>query len=100
MLNSRGASEKKPEKPGVSIMTLHGSKGLEFEEVFLFDVNERIIPFHRAVLPPEIEEERRLFYVGMTRAKRKLHIWYVRDNMGKSMEMSRFLKPINRGTVL
>lgn len=91
ILNSRETGEKNPDKQGISIMTLHGSKGLEFEEVFLFDVNDKIIPYHRAVLPSEIEEERRLLYVGMTRAKKKLHIWYIRDNMGKSMEKSRFL---------
>ncbi len=92
LLHSGEKGEKNPEKQGVSIMTLHASKGLEFEEVFLFDVNEKIIPYQRALLPAEIEEERRLLYVGMTRAKKKLHIWYIRDNMGKHMEPSRFIK--------
>lgn len=91
IMNSKETGERNPDKQGISIMTLHGSKGLEFEEVFLFDVNEKIIPYHRAVLPSEIEEERRLLYVGMTRAKKKLHIWYIRDNMGKAMEKSRFI---------
>ena len=92
LLHSGEKGEKNPEKQGVSIMTLHASKGLEFEEVFLFDVNEKIIPYQRALLPAEIEEERRLLYVGMTRAKKKLHMWYIRDNMGKHMEPSRFIK--------
>jgi len=82
------------EREGLCLMTMHASKGLEFDEVFLFDVNEGIVPYHRAVLPSEIEEERRLLYVAMTRAKKRLHIWYIRDNMGKHMEPSRFLKSI------
>ena len=80
------------EREGLCLMTMHASKGLEFDEVFLFDVNEGIVPYHKAILPPEIEEERRLLYVAMTRAKRRLHIWYIRDNMGKHMEVSRFLR--------
>lgn len=79
------------EREGLCLMTMHASKGLEFDEVFLFDVNEGIVPYHKAMLPSEIEEERRLLYVAMTRAKRRLHIWYIRDNMGKHMEPSRFL---------
>ncbi len=81
-------------KEGVSIMTLHASKGLEFEEVFIFDVNETVIPYHKAKLEEEIEEERRLFYVGMTRAKKRLHLWHIKDNMGKGLEPSRFLRKL------
>ncbi len=79
---------------GVTIATLHGAKGLEFTEVFLLNVNEGVIPYHRAVMEPEIEEERRLLYVGMTRAKRRLHIYYVRERYNRKMQPSRFLKPI------
>ena len=78
-------------KEGLELMTMHASKGLEFDEVFIFDSNEKITPYHKAVLPPEIEEERRLFYTAMTRAKIRLHIWYIKDNMGKKMEPSRFI---------
>ena len=63
------------DKDGVSVLTLHASKGLEFHEVFILDVNEDGIPSHRASLPEELEEERRLFYVGMTRAAAKLHLF-------------------------
>ena len=73
---------------------MHGAKGLEFTEVFLLNVNEGVIPYHRAVMEPEIEEERRLLYVGMTRAKRRLHIYYVRERYNRKMQPSRFLKPI------
>ncbi len=83
--------DKKEENTGLCLMTMHASKGLEFDEVFLFDVNERIIPYHKACLPEEREEERRLFYTAMTRAKKRLHLWYIRDNTGKKMERSAFL---------
>ncbi len=83
------------EQDAVSIMTLHRSKGLEFKEVFMPDVNEGILPSDKSVLKSEIEEERRLFYVGMTRAEERLHIWHIRDDHGKAMTESRFLGAIN-----
>lgn len=49
------------------------------------------MPYQKAVLDPEIEEERRMFYVGMTRAKKKLHLYAVEERFGKKMEPSRFL---------
>lgn len=76
---------------GIRILTLHACKGLEFREVFILDVNEGIIPYHRAGKSSEIEEERRLLYVGMTRAERILHIFYLNENEGKKMQPSRFL---------
>ncbi len=76
---------------GIRILTLHACKGLEFREVFIADVNEGIIPYRRAAKKSEMEEERRLLYVGMTRAERKLHIFYLNENNGKKMQPSRFL---------
>lgn len=78
----------------VTLATLHSSKGLEFDETFLIDVNEGIVPYRKAALEGDIEEERRLFYVGMTRARKKLHILYVRERYNKKMEPSRFLRPL------
>ncbi|MBR2186767.1 MAG: ATP-dependent helicase [Lachnospiraceae bacterium] len=88
MDSKRGNSK---EGAGLELMTMHAGKGLEFDEVFLFDVNEGIIPYHKAVLPMEIEEERRLLYTAMTRARNRLHIWHIRDNTGKKTEPSRFI---------
>ncbi len=92
-LKLKNLNEGKTKKEGVSVMTLHAAKGLEFKEVFIFDVNETIIPYHKAKLEEEIEEERRLFYVGMTRAKEMLHIWHIREYMGKSLRPSGFIMP-------
>ncbi len=78
----------------VTLATLHAAKGLEFTQVFLINVNEGIIPWRRAVMEAEIEEERRLFYVGMTRAKKKLHILYVKERYNRKMQPSRFLEPL------
>ena len=75
---------------GVSLMTMHSSKGLEFRVVYILDANEGITPHHKAVLDPDVEEERRMFYVAMTRAKERLHIYYVRERYHKKQEKSRF----------
>lgn len=78
----------------VTLATLHASKGLEFTQVFLLNVNEGMIPYRRAVLESELEEERRLFYVGMTRAKRKLHLLWVKERYNRILQPSRFLEPL------
>jgi DNA helicase-2/ATP-dependent DNA helicase PcrA len=62
------------ERRGVHLLTLHGAKGLEFEAVFIPRVEERELPIRQAKKPTEIAEERRLFYVGLTRAKRHLAV--------------------------
>ena len=90
--NLKNKTEGKRSADAVKVMTLHASKGLEFEKVFILDLNEKIIPYKKAELPGEIEEERRLFYVGMTRAKKELHLWSIRDNYGKSMQKSQFIE--------
>lgn len=80
------------EKRGVNITTMHSSKGLEYRVVFLLDANEEITPHRKAVLDADIEEERRLFYVAMTRAKTYLHIGFVRERFNRDMKMSRFVR--------
>ena len=76
----------------VTLATLHSAKGLEFERVYLIDINEGMTPYKKAVLEPDIEEERRLFYVGMTRAKEHLTLCSVKNIRNKEVEISRFLR--------
>jgi ATP-dependent DNA helicase UvrD/PcrA len=76
---------------GVHLLTLHGAKGLEFEAVFIPRVEERELPIRQAKKPDEIGEERRLLYVGMTRAKRHLALTW-------SGKPSRFLAELGLET--
>src|SRR5215208_5934103 len=59
-------------------MTLHNAKGLEFPVVFTIGCEDGVFPHSRAIESGDLEEERRLCYVGMTRAKRQLHLSYAR----------------------
>ena len=76
----------------VALSTLHSSKGLEYDNVYIIDVNEGIMPYKKAVLDGEIEEERRMFYVGMTRAKKNLHLFSIQQLNHKGTDFSRFIK--------
>jgi Superfamily I DNA and RNA helicases len=84
--------EQQAQDVGIVLSTLHSAKGLEYKKVFLLDVNEGVIPYHKATLNENIEEERRLFYVGMTRAKENLHIYYTQKRFDKELVPSRFIK--------
>jgi DNA helicase-2/ATP-dependent DNA helicase PcrA len=86
--------EQGQKKEGVAIETMHSSKGLEYESVWILDANEGFHPYKKAKLLEEIEEERRLFYVAMTRAKEKLHIYYTKERYNKEVEPSRFVKEL------
>lgn len=83
------------DRDGVNFYTFHGAKGLEFRAVFITDVCEGIVPYHKAVLDSEIEEERRMFYVAMTRAKEKLYLCYPKERYNKSTTKSRFITEID-----
>ncbi len=78
----------------VNFMTMHSAKGLEFDTVFVIGANEKITPYKKAETVEEIEEERRLFYVAMTRAKKRLVISYTKERNGKRMEASRFVREV------
>ena len=78
---------------GIHIMTMHMAKGLEFDTVYLPDLNEGKMPMRQARLPMELEEERRMLYVAMTRAKKSLYLLLVKEKTGKDIP-SRFLLPI------
>lgn len=85
---------KQRSRKGITLMTYHASKGLEFNSVYLPDCNEGVIPHKKSVLPSQIEEERRLFYVAMTRAKEELHIMFVEGSKEEKHLISRFLKKV------
>ncbi len=82
------------EEPGVHFMTMHGSKGLEFPVVFIVDANEGMTPYKRADSPEGIEEERRLFYVAMTRTKEHLHISWTKERFHRPQSRSRFVDEV------
>lgn len=85
--------KKEKEKEGIQILTMHASKGLEFPSVYIPDCNEGRIPLDKSKTKEAVEEERRMFYVAMTRAKHKLSLCYHNGKTGKDAP-SRFLKPI------
>ena len=78
----------------VQLMTIHSAKGLEFEDVFVIHANEGEIPHQKAEKKDEIEEERRLFYVALTRAKNNLCISYITQKNGNSIRPSRFVEEL------
>lgn len=82
------------ENAGVTVSTLHSVKGLEYSHVYILDVNEGNIPYKKALTEEDLEEERRMFYVGMTRAKERLHLLYTRKQNDRKAEISRFLNEI------
>jgi len=91
-LEKQQSSLNREGKEGITFSTLHSAKGLEFREVFILDVNETVIPHRKAMLEADLEEERRLLYVGMTRAKERLHLFYTKERYSKRIEPSRFLE--------
>lgn len=88
----RQAKERDAQEEAVSLSTMHSSKGLEYRIVFIIDANEGITPHKRAVFEEDMEEERRLFYVAMTRAKELLYLFSTRKLYGKKAERSRFVE--------
>lgn len=89
-------SQKKQEKNpnAINFVTMHGSKGLEYDIVFILDANEGVTPHQKAVLEEDLEEERRMFYVAMTRAKKQLYLFFTKERLGKAVSMSRFISEI------
>lgn len=87
-------NHSRQKEDAVVFTTMHGSKGLEYDTVFIIDANEGITPHKKSVTDSEIEEERRMFYVAMTRAKKRLHIYYTKERYNKELEASRFVREI------
>lgn len=88
------ARQRRESGEGITLTTLHSSKGLEFPVVFILDINEGVIPHRKAVLDADLAEERRMFYVGMTRAKEHLHLYYTKERFGKKQEVSQFIEEL------
>lgn len=82
-------SPESVEVQGVSVLTMHSSKGLEFDRVYLPDINEGVLPSKEIRTPKEHEEERRLLYVAITRARNVLRIYYTRE---RGRKLSRYLE--------
>jgi DNA helicase-2/ATP-dependent DNA helicase PcrA len=84
-------SNKDNMKDSITVSTMHSSKGLEYKVVIIADANEGITPHKKAQLAPDLEEERRLFYVAMTRAKDELYIFSAKERYNKNFQKSRFI---------
>lgn len=94
-LERQPARSGKEKEDGIRLMTAHASKGLEFDRVFIPDCNERIFPHGNMPDLDCVEEERRLFYVAMTRAKETLELLYLTGDRGRPRVPSRFLNPLS-----
>lgn len=97
--------DKKITGEAVTLMTLHNAKGLEFPIVFMVGMEEGLFPHSRSMLSPhELEEERRLCYVGITRAMNKLYLTYTRQRLyfgqRSSNLVSRFLSDIPENLII
>ncbi|CAB4684188.1 MAG: AAA family ATPase [Actinobacteria bacterium] len=96
-LDRRAAEQHAPVAEGVTLATFHAAKGLEWDAVFLCGLQDGTLPITYADTPAAIEEERRLLYVGMTRARAELWLsWSAARNPGgrASRKPSRFLDPL------
>lgn len=98
-------SDKDSDEPKVTLMTIHSAKGLEFDTVFVVGLEENLFPGQQAAdSPREIEEERRLFYVAVTRAERHLFVTYAKSRLHYgTMEFSnpsRFISDLGREFVV
>ncbi|MFL0198797.1 3'-5' exonuclease [Clostridium sp. WILCCON 0269] len=81
-------------KSYITLLESHGVKGMEFENVFIINCSEGLIPHSSSILN-NLEEERRLFYVGITRAIDNLYLCFSRTIKGKAVEVSRFIRECN-----
>lgn len=83
---------KKKDKEGVCLSTFHSAKGLEWEHVYILDVNDGVCPYKKAKTQKELEEERRAFYVAVTRSKKYLTFVYTDFQKGRTIDVSPYLE--------
>ena len=100
LINMLDKQEDGSRPDAVQLSTLHAAKGLEFKHVFLIGVEEGVLPHRESLDPVKLEEERRLMYVGITRAQRSLHISYA-EKRKQSRELipcepSRFINEMGK----
>ncbi|MEY4390669.1 MAG: hypothetical protein RLZZ400_412 [Actinomycetota bacterium] len=95
-LDERARSSHEPQKSTVTLATIHSAKGLEWDVVYLIGANEGYLPISYAKTESEVQEERRLLYVAITRARKELTISYAQTDLqtGRSKARSRFLDQI------
>ena len=93
-IDERIRSQHEPIRPAVTISTIHAAKGLEWDSVFLVGLNEGLLPISYAKSEAEINEERRLLYVGLTRARKQLQLSYYQFDAltSRPRAASRFLE--------
>ncbi|MEG8037364.1 3'-5' exonuclease [Sphingomonas sp. LR61] len=99
-LVDRAATHHEPEVDAVTLATLHSSKGLEWPNVVIAGAAEGLLPISHATTDTEVDEERRLFYVGLTRARRTVTITWSRQGStrGGARAPSRFLAVLGTRT--
>jgi superfamily I DNA/RNA helicase len=99
MMLRQDQEEEEEETPGVTLITLHASKGLEFPHVYLMGCEEGMLPHDRSKLEGTVDEERRLLYVGITRAQTTLALTWCRQRIKYGSPMpgiaSSFLKELD-----
>ena len=92
VLKQKVKDRNKEKETGVSLLTFHSAKGTEYDTVFIIDASENFTPYFKAGKASEIEEERRMFYVALTRAKNRLFVLHAEERFGRAYEPSRFIK--------
>ncbi len=99
-MRENASIKNKNNRDAVTLATMHSAKGLEFDYVFIMNGVEGVTPHKKSVTDSEIEEERRMFYVAVTRARYGLYIYVPKTMYGKTGKVSRFINEMNMDTDL
>lgn len=93
-------AQHEPSPAAITLSTIHAAKGLEWDYVFIPGVNESVLPYFMASTPSAVAEERRLFYVALTRARVAAYVSWVAARNGVSVAVSRFIPEIGGTTII